>query len=325
MREFAFELDLCARLEAEGCLVARQLGAAVASPSSRVVDVLVVEPGPGFERRRGLTPSAIPHPLIESDIGVGRYRPWRSALSGTDPGRARAAIECGIEIGFLEAERRGGRLLVRQVARYPDWVDRLRAIENKPDLGSPGDLGAQLRFDVALGLVDEVVLATASYVTRAHLNRLPAEVGVWRVTDDDVEVVREPRPLDVGAPGLEIVDRHPGRVDFRPVTPAEKRRARRGLAERAYGKGWRTYALPGCSNAEAGTRGGVGGLPVCRWHGRLVEPASECGPACPGYEAAAAPPVDLAAERDRTSPWRADPPGAATRQSRVDRFGSNGP
>ena len=344
MSEFGFELRLCAHLEAEGRLVARQLGASVHRPGNRVVDVLVVEPGPAFDDRRAITPETIPHLAIEADVGTGRARSRRRAFDGLDvhPETARAVADRAVEVGFIERERRGGRDRFRQTVRYPDrWFDRLVAVENKPDLDRPGALESQLRTDVALGLVDEVVLATASHVTRAHLNRIPEAVGVWRVrepevgagsgsagsvrdgvsTDVEVEVVREPTPLAVDEPGVEILDEWAGRTDVRIVGPGEKARQRRRMAERAYGKGWRTYELPGCANARAGRIADVGELPACDYHDRLVEPAAECGPACPGFSPAEPPAVDLAAERDRTSPWVAAPTGFVRRQSGLDRFG----
>ncbi|ELK55782.1 hypothetical protein D320_02657, partial [Haloferax sp. BAB-2207] len=59
--EFAFELALCARLEqTTDWLPARQLGASVASPGSRIIDVCAVVPGPGFDDRARITDRAIP-------------------------------------------------------------------------------------------------------------------------------------------------------------------------------------------------------------------------------------------------------------------------
>ncbi|WP_254861936.1 DUF5787 family protein [Halovivax gelatinilyticus] len=331
MSEFAFELELCTTLEArrEG-IVARQLGASVADPGGRIVDVVLIEPGPQFDRRTALTPEAIPDAVLCADVGTGRWTPVRDAFD-CHPDRARRAVERAVDIGFLERERRGGRDCIRQVARYPDWAGRIVAIENKPDLGTPGDLERQLRTDVSLGLVDEVILATESYVTGAHLNRIPEAVGVWRVHRNrpedpvSVEVVREPRPLDVAEPGIEPVSYHAGRTDVAVVSAKAKRDARRRLAERAYGKGWRTFSFPacaaGCSSPSGEASTGLS-LPYCRYLGRLVDAASECGPACSGYENAPAPNVDLADERDRLTPWNADPEAVGRRQSGLDRFGS---
>lgn len=332
MSEFAFELALCAHLEATtDSIVARQLGGGVAAPGKRVLDTVLVEQGPAFDARTAISSETIPDAAIESDAGLGRFRDRRNVLSGP-PRRAKSVVERAVETGFFERERRDGREYVRQVARYPDdWFGRIVAIENKPDLGRPGALETQLRKDVSLGLVDEVVLATESYVTGAHLHRLPAAVGVWRVDSDltdpetaataePIEVIREPTPLTTDEAGIEVLERHAGRAEITTVPPAAKARARRRLAERAYGKGWRTYEFPGCARVGAGSCGGCGGLPQCSWYDRFVDAASECGPDCPGYEAATPPDIDLDVERAETSPWVADPDGKQRRQAGLDRF-----
>lgn len=305
MREYAFEVRLCARLESEYPVVARQLGTSVRASGGRIVDVVCVTPGPAFDERIGLTPHAIPAGVVEADVGVGRWRRVTDAFDGP-PARARSLAERGVDAGFLESARRDGHEVVRQVARYPDWVGDLVGVENKPDLGTPGDLEAQVRHDVSLGVLDYAILATESYVTRAHLNRLPDAVGVWRVdfdAEEPIEVVREPERLDSSGWGLEPGDAHAGRRDVAPIPPAEKARQRLRVAERAYGKGWRTYDLPGCANAESGAEAGTAGLPYCAYEGRIVDPASECGPDCPGYDPADPPDIDLDAERARRQAW----------------------
>ena len=334
MSEFAFELELCARLEArrEG-IVARQLGASVADPGGRILDVVRVEPGPEFDERVALASETIPDAAVAADVGVGRARYWKDAFAEFHPERARRAVDRACEIGFFERDRRKGREYVRQVARYPDWYGRIVGIENKPDLGRPGDLEAQLRTDVSLALVDEVVLATESYVTRAHLNRIPDAVGVWRIHRDDagtprpqdleIEVVREATPLSVDDPGIEPLEFRPGRTEIAVVDPEAKARARRRLAERAYGKGWRTYEIPACGACDPTDPAATGAtLPYCAWADRIVDAGSTCGPSCPGYEPADAPETtDLEAERDRRTPWVADPTGKRRRQSGLDQFG----
>ncbi|WP_123535058.1 DUF5787 family protein [Halosimplex salinum] len=336
MQEFAFELALCAHLERPDRVVGRQLGAAV--HGRRVADVVCVEPGPEFDRRAAITPETIPPLAIESRVGPGTARSVTAAFD-CHPDRARAVAERAVELGFFERERSGSSTAVRQTVRYPDWFDSLVGIENKPDLDRPGDLRDQLRIDVSLGVFDEVVLATETYVTGAHLNRLPAEVGVWRFDPEtgEREVVREAEPLATDEPGIELLDREPGRTDVRPATVAEKRRQRRRIAERAYGKGWRTYDLPDCARcvpdaAEPADHADAG-LPWCEWKAKLVRPVADCGPACPAYE-----PVDEA-ERDdaeadedeaketeaeairaRRSAWEPDPAGVARRQSGLGRF-----
>ncbi|UPV75384.1 DUF5787 family protein [Halorussus limi] len=320
MREYPFELALCAHLEAnEEAVVARQIGGGVRAPSNRVLDVVCVEPGPEMDARAALTPARIPDAAIESGVGVGRARDPAAAIDAR-PERARKTAERAVEIGFFERAVGGG---VRRVARYPDeWFGRLVAIENKPDLGDPGDLRLQLRKDVSLALADEVVLATESYVTGAHLNRIPEEVGVWRFDPEsgDREVVREATPLDADEWGVELLDERPLRTDVATVPADEKARQRRRMAERAYGKGWRPDEFPACAEAEAVAREGSESLPFCGWKGRLVNPA-RCGPDCPGHDPADAPDADADEARDGRTPWVAEPEGKVRRQAGLDRFG----
>ena len=323
MREFAFELALCAHLESRtDGVVARQLGGSVHAPANRVLDVVVVEPGPAFDERTAITPHSIPALAIESAVGTGKGRYWRTAIDA-HPDVARRVVDRAVEIGFFERERRGGRAYVRQATRYPDWFGEITAIENKPDLGTPGDLERQLRLDVSLGLVDEVILATESYVTGAHLNRIPEAVGVWRFDPDAdaterIEVIREPTSLDPTQTGVELVDERPLRTDVALVDPTAKARKRRRLAERAYGKGWRTYAFPACAKATVESAAGAS-LPHCRWADAVVD-AAHCGADCPGFEAASAPDVDLERERADRTPWVADPDGLVRQQSGLDRY-----
>ncbi|MDG5758781.1 DUF5787 family protein [Natronococcus sp. A-GB1] len=324
MSEFAFELELCAALEFRGDrLLARQLGAGVADPGGRVLDIVAVAPGHRFADRTAITAEAIPTAAIESAVGPGRARYWKDAFD-CHPERARRATERALEIGFFEPERHNGREYVRQVARYPDWYDRIVGIENKPDLGRPGELEAQLRTDVSLGLVDEVVLATESYVTGAHRNRIPDEVGIWRVRREEgavreIDVLREPTPLAVAEPGVEPLETHPGRTDVAVVSPAAKARARRRLAERAYGKGWRTYGFPDCASCRAMDSSGAT-LPYCEWAHGVVDAETDCGTDCPGYESEPGPEVDLETERDDRTDWVADPDGKRHRQTGLERF-----
>ena len=321
MREYGFELALCAALEADERVVSRQLGASV--HGRRIIDTIVLEPGPAFDERTTITDRTIPGRLIEADVGVGRARDWRRVFPDLRPDRARSLIERGVDVGFLERERRDGVLGVRQTARYPEaWFDRLVGIENKPDLDRPGELQRQLRTDVALGLFDEVILATASYVTGAHRNRIPDPVGIWRFDPErnEREVIREPTPLDTTAGGVEIIAEHPGRTEIRTVEPEAKRRARRQLAERAYGKGWRPAELPACASCDPAADSRDVTMPYCTYHDRIVESAVECGPECPGHDRAESPAVDRATERAEHSAWVRDPDGHQRRQAGLDQF-----
>ncbi|WP_123623901.1 DUF5787 family protein [Halorubrum sp. CSM-61] len=316
--EFRFELALCAALESPDRVVARQLGAGIENPGGRIVDVCVLTPGPGFERRAAIAPDRIPDPAIEAAVGPGEAVPLKKAFD-LPPDRAEEVAERAAEIGYLERERRDGRPVVRATARYPDdWVGSLTAIENKPDLGTPGDLTAQLRYDAALGLFDEVVLATASYVTRAHLNRIPDAVGVWRFDPDagEREVVREPTPLDPAAPGVEIREERGLRTDVALVDPAAKARKRRRIAERAYGKGWRPDP-PACARATTT----ADGRPYCERFDRVVDPGRDCGATCDAREPADPPETDGIRLRGERTAWIADPAGEGPRrQSGLSRF-----
>ncbi|WP_136688224.1 DUF5787 family protein [Halorhabdus amylolytica] len=321
MREYAFELALCGELESEERLLARQLGAHV--QGRRIVDVVTVEPGPAFERRASITDGTIPPVAIEAPVGPGSARRIKEVFPNRRPEERQRIVERAVKADFFERERCDGDPAVRQVCRYPDaWFDRLVGIENKPDLDRPGDLQAQLRTDVSLGIFDEVVLATASHVTGAHRNRIPEEVGIWQFDSrtGDREVLREPEPLDPATAGVEILDRQPGRSDIAIVTADQKRRVRRRIAERAYGKGWRTFELPACG--QCAPEGGPDvAVPYCQWAGRIVDPASECGTDCAGHEPADPPEIDHVARRAERSAWRRDPEGQRRRQAGLDHFG----
>ncbi|NHX35074.1 MULTISPECIES: DUF5787 family protein [Halolamina] len=316
--EVAFELALSAHLEAAtDWVLARQLGAAVERPGARVMDIVGVAPTAAVTERAAITGETIPPLAVESGAGVGEAVPVADALD-CGPERAEAVAERAAEIGFFERGRRGGRTYVRRTARYPDWVGKLVGIENKPDLGRPGDLDFQLRFDAALALFDEVWLATESYVTGAHLNRIPDSVGVWRFDPEtgERETVRAASTLAADDPGVELRAEEPLRTDVSLVSADAKARQRRRIAERAWGKGWRPAEFPGCANCSA-TEDAV---PYCAFHGRPVAPSMDCGSDCPGYEAGEEPAVDPRRLRDERTAWVRDPAGVASEQSGLDQF-----
>lgn len=317
--EYRFELALCAHLErATNWIVARQLGASVVEPGRRVMDVVGVVPGPAFDDRAQITSETIPPAVVESDLGPGRARDPADAVDA-HPDRRAELIDRGVERGVLAVERRDGRRLVRQTARYPDrWVGEVVGIENKPDLGTPGALESQLRLDSRLAVFDRCVVATASHVTGAHRNRIPEEIGIWRFDPETGErtVIREPRQLSVEEPGIEIREQRRDRTDVAIVGAEAKARQRTRIAERAYGKGWRP-ALPACGQCEPTDDG----RPRCAYFDRVIQPARECGQACPGHEPADPPPADLDALRAERTPWRRDPAGGVRRQTGLDRFG----
>ncbi|MFD1598711.1 DUF5787 family protein [Halobellus rarus] len=318
-REFAFELALCAHLEeSTEWIVGRQLGAAVERSGRRIADVVGIVPGPDFERRARITDRTIPVRAVESAVGVGERVPRNRVVRDSEE-LHESVVDAAVEAGFFATERRGGREYLRQTTRYPEgWFRGLVGIENKPDLGEPGALGRQLRTDVSLGLFEEVILATASHVTRAHLNRIPDEVGVWRfdLENGAREVIREAIPLSTGGPGVELVAERPLRTEVALVDSDAKERARTRVAERAYGKGWRTYDLPACAHAAATPDG----RPYCAQFDRVVDPGRTCGAGCRAHDPGARPDVDGDELRDERTPWRRDPAGVVRRQSGLDRF-----
>ena len=179
MKEFGFELRVCAWAERgwppgdDGDndvvpLVARQLGT-----RRRRWDTVVVETTEDALQRR----APFGDERLDSNLlHVARNAPaswsyYREALP--DPGYpwryVREAVHRAADRGFVEARKRGNRVELRRRFRYPEWVDRIVAVENKPDLDAPAAraLSAQLEHDVALGLADEAWLATAAEIGRA--------------------------------------------------------------------------------------------------------------------------------------------------------------
>ncbi len=326
-REFAFELRVCRWVEAcwppepgsggnrdsrsshggslpddRVAVVARQLGV-----QDRRWDTLVLE----CDRTKLAERAVFGERALDSDLlHVVRHAPpewawYRDALP--DPGYpwqyVREAVHTAADRDLVETRKRGNRIEFRRRWRYPEWVERVVAIENKPDLDASAArvLGDQLERDVALGLADEVWVATratdgADGVEPALLERLPVEAGILAVREGDgpagldVEPVWHPRSLAVDTPGTRILERPDGGTHdrsaarFEYVDAAWKASKRREIAERAYERGWRGYAdhvRTDCrhfrvADAEAP-------LPACAAKGRCVT-ARECAGSCPEFE-----------------------------------------
>jgi len=320
--EFGFELRVCAWAEQrwrpdgendddddddDGVprIVARQLGT-----RDRRWDTVVVEVDPGaLEARRRFGEQRLDSDLLH----VVRHAPadwqyYRDALPHPGyPWRyVRAAIHEADDRGVLDTRRNGNRIEVRRRWEYPeDWVERIVAIENKPDLdASAADaLADQLQRDVALGLADEVWLATAADdaggVQRALLAELPVEAGILAFDDDDdgdedewtASVEWLPRSLDADATGTRITDRPSGSAfdrsaaEFEYVDADWKTEKRLEIAERAYERGWRSYVdtmRPDCRHFRL-TRTAHGYAPACAAKQR-EQSAAECSGSCPDYE-----------------------------------------
>ena len=317
--EAAFEFQLCAHLEeAKDAVVARQIGASPLRVRRRILDVVCLEPGPAFETRARIGSSAIPDVLIRAEIPGSRAVPAGRCLE-VDPPHREEVIEAGVSAGFIERERRGGRTFIRRTVAYPeDWFGPILAIENKPDLSRAGMLAEQLRFDLSLAVADAVIVATASTVTGAHLNRIPDAVGVWEFDPQSgsLTVHREPRSLATDAPAMVPTGRRSDHVPVRPVTAAQKRRVRRRLAERAYGRGWRRFPLVGCVHFQLD----AAAAPRCAEFATVIDPARTCGETCPHYTPAAAPADVRTQVRAARTPWVADADGFVREQSRIGEF-----
>jgi len=303
--EFAFELRVCRWAEQawppagdrDGpVLVARQLGT-----ERRRWDTIVIECDPaGLAARARFGPRRLDGDLLD----VLRHAPaewawYRDALP--DPGYpcryVREAIHRAADRDVLETRTEGNRLRIRRRWPYPDWVDRIVAVENKPDLDAAAAraLRPQLEHDVALALADEAWLATRATDERvppALLEDLPVEAGVLLVDDDalDAEVAWHPRRLDPAAPGTRILerpaddayDRSAARFEY--ADPEWKRDKRLEIAERAYERGWRSFVYtmrPDCRHFAL--RGDGQLLPHCAAKGR-AQTAAECAGSCPDYE-----------------------------------------
>ncbi|MFB6081838.1 MAG: DUF5787 family protein [Halanaeroarchaeum sp.] len=302
--EFGFELRVCAWAErawppsedgTTPVVVARQLGT-----GSRRWDTLVVEVDPegmaaraGFGERR--LDSDLLHVVRNAPAEWTYYRealphpgyPWRYV---------REAIHRAADRGVLEERKAGNRIEIRRVHPYPDWVDRIVAIENKPDLDASAAraLRDQMERDVAYALADEVWVATertGDRVEPALLEDLPVEVGILAVGDGEAEVLWYPRGLAVDEPGTDIVER--GEVTeygdaaarFEYVDTDVKAHQRFVIAERAYERGWRSYVdtmRPDCRHFAL-RRADHDFVPVCRAKGR-EQTAAECSARCGSFE-----------------------------------------
>ena len=279
--EFAFELLVCRWAElawhpADGdrpVVVARQLGT-----RERRWDTVVLEVDPdAFPIRRAFGEDGLDSDLLRVVRGAPAEWAWyRDALD--DPGfpwrYVREAIHRAAALELVEKRTgRNGRIEFRRVRGYPDWVERVIAIENKPDLDASAAraLADQLRHDVEAGLADEVWVATGATgerVSPALLEDMPVEVGVLEfdfadgVDADAADVVWHPTAL--------AADGDP--------------RRRLLLAERAYGKGWRSFRetmRPDCRHFEL-RREGRALVPHCAAKGR-VPTAAECKGSCPEF------------------------------------------
>ena len=301
--EFAFELRVCQWAErawpSEGdrrrpLVIARQLGV-----KRRRWDTIVVECNPEGLRQR----ASFGRERLDGDLlhvvrhAPGEWTYYRDALP--EPGYSwryvREAIHTAADRGILDSRKRGNRIEIRQRYAYPEWVERIVAIENKPDLDASAarTLAAQIERDVAMGLADEVWVATERTDDRVEpilLEDLPTAAGVLTVdpTTSEGDVAWYPQALAVDAPGTRILDRPDDDLSaarFEYVDATWKADKRRQIAERAYERGWRAYVetmRPDCRHFELrATDGDV--VPYCAAKDRVPTPAL-CRHACGEFE-----------------------------------------
>ncbi|WP_137289747.1 DUF5787 family protein [Natronorubrum halophilum] len=307
--EFAFELRTCrfaerawpletAAGDGRAVVVARQLGT-----KRRRWDTIVLECNPDALRERAnfggkRLDSDLLHVVRNAPAEWTYYRdclphpgyPWRYV---------REAIHRADDRGIVATRKNGNRIEIRRKWRYPDWLERIVAIENKPDLDASAAraLGSQLEYDVAMGLADEVWVATretGSAVEPALFEDLPIEAGILALEPEalTVDVAWHPRSLPVDERGTRILERPDGgardgsAARFEYVDPATKAEKRLAIAERAYERGWRSFVdtmRPDCRHFELRARDGRQLSPDCAAKGRC-QTAAECSGNCADFE-----------------------------------------
>ncbi len=303
MQEFRFELRVCRWAERHweparedsAVFVARQLGT-----RDRRWDTLVVEADPeGLYARGAFGDERLDSDLLHVVRSAPREWTWyREALPEPDyPWRyVREAVHRAADRGVVETRKRDGRVELRRSWRYPDWVRRLVAVENKPDLDASAarQLADQLERDVALGLADEAWVATGATgadVEPALYESLPVEAGILALSADwEAEVVWNATALDPAAPGTRVLERPAGgsqdasAARFEYVEPDWKADKRLAIAERAYERGWRSFVdamRPDCRQFRLRDVAD-GPVPWCAAKGGQT--AAECSAGCGSFE-----------------------------------------
>ena len=289
--EFVYELQVCRWAElawppdkpAETPqLVARQLGT-----KRRRWDTVVVEVAPEKLAAR----QQFGDRELDSDLlHIVRHAPvdwafYRDALP--QPGYpwryVREAIHRADDRGIIRTRRDGNRIQIKRIAPFPDWVDRLIAIENKPDLDASAarQLADQLQHDVDTALADEVWVATAKTGRRvepALLESLPVEAGILTTEFKN--------GVDAEAASVEwYPTRLTGADGDGSDTDADRHSRRLELAEQAYGRGWRNYdrtMRPDCRFFEL-RRDGRALLPWCAAK-ECHQSSTVCGSSCGDFQ-----------------------------------------
>jgi hypothetical protein len=305
--EFAFELRVCQWAEQEWppgetlgddqiALVGRQLG----TRRRRWDTIVAIADETALRDRAKLGTRHLDRALLRVVRNAPPEWQWyRDTLpEWTDWRYVREHVHRAADRDLIETRRNGSRIQLRQSEPYPDWCEGLIAIENKPDLdASAADaLTTQLEYDVAMGLADEVWVATLSTGDRiepALLTERPTEAGILTVGPETLSatVDWQPHQLTVDDPGTRILDR-PGNgqyddsaARFEYVSPETKARYRRVIAERLYERGWRSFVesmRPDCRHFGLHSLDGQY-LPQCAAKNCTPDPRS-CSNSCGQFE-----------------------------------------
>jgi hypothetical protein len=305
--EFVFELGVCGWAERNWppnntldgdrtTVIARQLGT-----KHRRWDTVIIEADSEKLAQRARFGSR----RLDSDLlhvvqnAPAEWAWYQDALPEPDyPWRyVRETVHRAAGRGIIETRRRGNRIELRRKWTYPNWAERIIAIENKPDLDASAAraLASQIERDVALSLCDAVWVATSrtgNAVEPVLLEDFPVEAGVLVFDADDesdATVAWHPRRLAADEPGTRILERSTSgdrsATRFEYASSEWKAEKRLALAERAYERGWRSYAdtmRPDCRHFEL-RRDGRDALPWCAAKGRH-QSAAECSGSCPKFE-----------------------------------------
>ncbi len=286
--EFGFELLTCrwaeqtwppGKTRAGGVIVGRQVGT-----RDRRWDTIILECDPdGLAERRVFGDQ----PLDSDLLRIIRHAPptwqwYREAIPEPDfPWRyVREAIHRAADRNIVSLRKQSNRVEIKQIAQYPDWLRRIIAIENKPDMDASAarNLGQQLSTDVDSQLADEVWVATKqtdNQVEPALLEDIPIEAGILSIAFDPHASDTAWTDADVLWQSTELARDH----------PPDRRRQRLILAERVYGRGWRSYhrtMRPDCRHFEL-RRYGDSMIPWCQAK-QQTQTAAECSSDCRAFE-----------------------------------------
>ena len=305
--EFVFELHACRWAELHWppdassrdgpIMVSRQLGT-----RRRRWDTIILECNrDGLLARRQFGTQRLTSNLLDVILHAPAEWEWyQDALPypGYPWRYVRESIHEAADRDILHTRKVGNRIEIKRIAPYPQWIERIIAIEHKPDLSASAAaaLSSQLEYDVAAGIADEVWLATATRDTAvppALLEAMPVEVGILSIDLNtySAAVIWHPRTLDPGQPGTRICERPSGdpldssaaRFDY--ISPDEKTAIRLKIAERAYERGWRSAIdsmRPDCRHFTL-SETSLTHEPRCSAKD-IPQTAGECSHRCPHFE-----------------------------------------